>query len=133
MSAPCADKVGIEGEAIDGCVGMIGSALYDPRADGQPRSRQGVAPKSLTLTTKRGLRRQQKPRLDGRGSELSESGGESWWLLENSSRRDAGLVVRRLAQHVTAAPHGLDVVLAVGRIRELLAQLADEDVDDLEL
>src|SRR6516225_328407 len=86
-----------------------------------------------SLTTKRGLRRQQKPRLDGRGSELSESGGESWWLLENSSRRDAGLVVRRLAQHVTAAPHGLDVVLAVGRIRELLAQLADEDVDDLEL
>src|SRR6516165_1573389 len=122
MSAPCADKVGIEGEAIDGCVGMIGSALYDPRADGQPRSRQGVAPKSLTLwfveslTTKRGLRRQQKPRLDGRGSELSESGGESWWLLENSSRRDAGLVVRRLAQHVAAAPDRLDVVLAVGRV-----------------
>src|SRR3569623_96115 len=31
-----------------------------------------------------------------------------------------------------AAPHGLDVILAVGRQAELLAQLADEDVDDLE-
>src|SRR5215470_9131896 len=83
--------------------------------------------------TKRRFRRQQKPRLGRRGSELSESGGESWWLLENSSRRDARFVVRRLAQHVAAAPDRLDVVLAVGRVGELLAQLADEDVDDLEL
>src|SRR5213595_2661035 len=39
----------------------------------------------------------------------------------------------RLAQHVAAAPHGLDKVAAFGSIRELLAQLADEDVDDLQL
>src|SRR3569623_96116 len=38
-----------------------------------------------------------------------------------------------LAQYVAAAPHGLDVILAVGREAELLAQLADEHVDDLEL
>src|SRR5690606_17234168 len=43
-----------------------------------------------------------------------------------------GLVLVGLAQHVAAAPHGLDVVLAAGRDRELLAQLADEYVDDLE-
>src|SRR5438445_13095027 len=101
MSAPWADKVGIEGGAIDGCVETIGSALYDPRANGQPRSRQGVAPQSLTswfveLDQEARAPAPTKTRLGGRGSELSESGGESWWLLENSSRRDAGRVVRRL-------------------------------------
>src|SRR5690606_17982786 len=39
----------------------------------------------------------------------------------------------RVAEHVAAAPDRLDVVLAAGRLRELLAELADEDVDDLEL
>src|SRR5256885_14479530 len=39
----------------------------------------------------------------------------------------------RFAQHVAAAPHGLDKVAAFGSIRKLLAQLADEDVDDLQL
>ncbi len=39
ISAPCADNVGIEGEAIDGCMRTIGSALYDPPAKGQSRSR----------------------------------------------------------------------------------------------
>ena len=48
------------------------------------------------------------------------------------------LAVRRLsgsalAQHVAAAPHRLDEVLAAGRDRQLLPQLADEHVDDLEL
>jgi hypothetical protein len=38
----------------------------------------------------------------------------------------------RLAQHVAAAPDGLDEVAALGGIGELLAQLADEDVDDLQ-
>jgi hypothetical protein len=37
----------------------------------------------------------------------------------------------RLAQHVAAAPHGFDEVAALG-VRELLAQLADEDIDDLQ-
>src|SRR5690242_12045021 len=51
----------------------------------------------------------------------SESGG------------DASFVIARLAQHVTAPPHRLDVVLAARRIGQLLAQLAYEHVDDLEL
>src|ERR1700688_722353 len=38
----------------------------------------------------------------------------------------------RLAQHVAAAPHGLDEVAAFGGVGEILAQLADEDVDDLQ-
>src|SRR3546814_6145423 len=49
--------------------------------------------------------------------------------------RDRGL--RQLfffgfAQHVAAAPDGLDVIVAVARHAQLLAELADEDVDDLE-
>src|SRR3546814_7930565 len=39
----------------------------------------------------------------------------------------------RVAQHVAAAPHGLDVVVAAGRGGQLLAELADEDVADLQL
>ena len=39
---------------------------------------------------------------------------------------------RRIAQHVAAPPHRFDVVFAVAHRRELLAQLADEHVDDLE-
>src|ERR1700704_1554789 len=38
----------------------------------------------------------------------------------------------RLAQHIAAAPHGLDEVAPLGGVGELLAQLADEDVDDLQ-
>src|SRR6478672_2117305 len=37
------------------------------------------------------------------------------------------------AQHIAPAPHSLDEVLAAGGGRQLLAQFADEDVDDLEL
>src|ERR1700745_1666571 len=115
MAAPCADKVGVEGKAIDGVRGNDRERTLRPaRQWSTALARQGVALPSLTLwfvelDHEAGLRRQQKPRLGGRGSELSESGGESWWLLENSSRRDAGLVVRRLAQHRTAgARHHLD-------------------------
>src|SRR3546814_1516807 len=39
----------------------------------------------------------------------------------------------RVAQHVATAPHGLAVVVAAGRGGQLLAELADEDVDDLQL
>src|ERR1700731_3288258 len=38
-----------------------------------------------------------------------------------------------IAQHVTAAPDGLDVVVAIGRRRELFSEFADEHVDDLQL
>src|SRR3546814_15239900 len=39
----------------------------------------------------------------------------------------------RVAQHIAAAPDGLDVVVAAGRVGQLLAKLADEDVYDLQL
>src|SRR5688572_13308441 len=39
----------------------------------------------------------------------------------------------QVPQHIAAAPNGLDVVLAAGRGCQLLAELADEDVDDLQL
>src|SRR3546814_12964026 len=42
------------------------------------------------------------------------------------------LLFQRVPQDIPTAPYGFDVVLAAGRQRELLAQLADEDVDDLE-
>jgi hypothetical protein len=45
---------------------------------------------------------------------------------------DALFDFRRLAQHIAATPDRLDVVLALAGVRELLAQLADEHVDDLE-
>src|SRR5687768_1129199 len=37
----------------------------------------------------------------------------------------------RIAQHIAAAPDGLDIVGAIGGGGQLLAQLADKDVDDL--
>jgi hypothetical protein len=37
-----------------------------------------------------------------------------------------------LAQHIASAPDRLDVVAATACVRELLAQLTDEDVDDLQ-
>jgi hypothetical protein len=40
---------------------------------------------------------------------------------------------RRISEDIAATPHRLDVMTATGRLRELLAQLADEHVDDLEL
>src|SRR5262245_11430288 len=51
---------------------------------------------------------------------------------------DRGLLGRRgallggVAQHVAAAPHRLDVALAAGGGLQLMAELADEDVDDLQ-
>src|SRR3546814_12704118 len=42
------------------------------------------------------------------------------------------LLFQRVPQDIPTAPYGFDVVLAAGRQRELLAQLADEAVDDLE-
>src|SRR5438128_1224877 len=53
--------------------------------------------------------------------------------LLKQSGWNSRLVLIRLAQHVAATPHGLDVVLAPRRVSELLAQLTDEHVDDLDL
>src|ERR1700731_4535376 len=50
-----------------------------------------------------------------------------------TSGGDLRLLLGRLAQDVAAAPHGLDIVLAARCVGQLLAQFADEDVDDLEL
>src|SRR5690606_16857900 len=37
----------------------------------------------------------------------------------------------RIAEDIAAAPDGFDVVVAAGGVRQFLAQLADEHVDDL--
>jgi hypothetical protein len=39
----------------------------------------------------------------------------------------------RVSEDITATPHRLDVMIATGRLSELLAELANEDIDDLEL
>src|ERR1043166_4341532 len=50
----------------------------------------------------------------------------------NRSGGDLRLVVR-IAEHVTATPHCLDVVFSGGCVCKLPAQLADEHVNDLDL
>jgi hypothetical protein len=52
---------------------------------------------------------------------LSGSGGEFFLILSG------------LAQHVTPAPYGLDVVLTVRDVGQLFAQFADKDVDNFDL
>src|SRR6185437_10686250 len=47
--------------------------------------------------------------------------------------RGGGRFGGRIAENIAASPHRLDVILAFGGDRELFAQLADEDVDDLQL
>ena len=46
--------------------------------------------------------------------------------------RGDDFVAFRIAQHIAAAPDGFDIIVAVGGGRQLLAQLADEDVNDLQ-
>src|SRR5271168_2911051 len=66
------------------------------------------------------------PRGRARGTRtLSESGRTALSVNPLVGRR-------RLAQDVAAAPYRLDEVAAAGGRRKLLAQLADEHVDDLE-
>src|ERR1700722_8006787 len=63
-----------------------------------------------------------------------QSGGESrsGSSVNLRSGGNALFDLLRLAQHIAAAPHGLDEVAAFGGVGQLLAQLADEDVDDLQ-
>ena len=74
---------------------------------------------------------------DASGSTNKNPGREAGVLQFRSYAYSLGrnfdLVLGRLAQHVAAAPHRFDVVLAVRGVGELFAQLADEDVDDLQL
>src|SRR6202790_3276383 len=53
-------------------------------------------------------------------------------LQQRRSGRNARFDPVRLRPPIAAAPHGLDEVAAFGGVGELLAQLADEDVDDLQ-
>ena len=39
----------------------------------------------------------------------------------------------RVAKHIAAAPHCFDVMIAAGCLGELFAQIADKNIDDLEL
>src|SRR5262249_31120653 len=76
----------------------------------------------------------QKPKTPRVAAGFQAGGaGLSGPATEGRLRRDALVGLVRLAQHVAAAPHGLDEVAAFGGIRKLLAELADEDVDDLQL
>src|SRR5258706_10411862 len=54
-------------------------------------------------------------------------------LRQNLLGGDFRLVRVRLAQHIAAAPYCFNVVLAIRRAGEFLAQLAHEDVDNLDL
>ena len=58
--------------------------------------------------------------------------GSAFQLMYISSGGNAFFDLVRLAQHVAASPDGLDEVAAFGGVGELLAQLADEDVDHLQ-
>jgi hypothetical protein len=54
-------------------------------------------------------------------------------MLRVDSRTNLCLALYRLAQCVALAPYGLDVVLPIRSVGELLAQPTDEDFDNLEL
>src|SRR5262249_44843409 len=116
ISAPCAESVGMGGGAMD-----VSARWERPL---RPAFQRSIGLVRLTCHVNN-----KNPALAGGVFPVEESR----WPSENPSCRDARLVIRRLAQHVAAAPHRLDVVLAARGVGELLAQLADEDVDDLEL
>src|SRR5205823_14172546 len=59
--------------------------------------------------------------------------GSSWGdQAKSRSGGDALFHLVRLAQHIAAAPHCFDEIASFRGVGELLAQLADEDVDDLQ-
>jgi hypothetical protein len=66
-----------------------------------------------------------------RGSIVSPVVGRS--EIFGARHRCRGRPFCRLAQYIATAPHGLDLVTAAGRLGELLAQLANENVSDLGL
>ena len=68
---------------------------------------------------------------NGRGGVSGVGLGDAFRLGLLLLRRRFRLFLR-IAQHVAAAPDGLDIIVATGRRRQLLAQLAHEDIDDLE-
>src|ERR1041384_4974665 len=64
-----------------------------------------------------------------RAAILSTSDGFGSDML--ADRAQLGFRLARIAQDVAASPYRLDVMVAAGGLCQLLAQLADEDVDDL--
>src|SRR6516162_280996 len=68
-------------------------------------------------------------------------GTHRWLLMRAITKRASGIIGgclgsrrrRRVAKHIAAAPHRFDVVIAAGRLGEFFAQLAEENVDDLQL
>src|SRR5579864_819422 len=95
--------------------------------DGREEARP-VAP----LTNAKALTKNKNPAIRG-GVQFgrSEPGGPRGRTFRRSGG-DALVEIVRLTQHVAAAPDGLDEIAAFGGVGELLAQLADEDVDDLQ-
>src|SRR6202035_5565046 len=86
---------------------------------GAPRRAGGKTPQTKT-----------PPFVAGSSREVKSS---TKLAVKIGSGGNAFLGFVRLTQHIAAAPHGLDEVTAFGSVGELLAQLADEDVDDLQL
>src|SRR5215510_12574302 len=62
------------------------------------------------------------------GGQLAASASE-----RSRTGSDRYVRVSGIAQHVAAAPDGLDIVLAAGGRLQLLSQLTDEHIDDFEL
>src|SRR5690606_29256007 len=61
-----------------------------------------------------------------------EPGSGAVWTLRIRVGSGRFGFLARIAQHIAAAPDRLDVVLAAAGAGKLLAQLADEHVDDLQ-
>jgi hypothetical protein len=67
---------------------------------------------------------------------INSKGGGAWrpkCCVELTLGRNGCLVLEGITQHMAASPERLDEILAVRRVGELLAQLTDENVDDLNL
>ena len=120
--------------------------LEDPNVNGAHPKRADA--RALSLVDGGGLRYRRRPRLWS----LSERGlcysSASWLSIRGATGRRAysrprtltrkelsggNAHFRWLAQYIAAPPDRLDVVLAPRCVGELLAQLADEDVDDFHL
>src|SRR5215204_1127233 len=83
--------------------------------------------------TKAGLAEGRAEHRAVQGVRDAPSLGPAWKRATSRLDRHPLFRLRRLAQDVAAAPDRLDVVLARRGVGELLAKLADEHVDDLQL
>src|SRR5579859_7261203 len=105
-----------------------------PRKRERGRSVAAVAIRS-SLVRRRSLPQKTKTPPFAAGSSFGRSEPQLAGRTPNpkpSLSGDTLVHVMRLAQHIAAAPDSLDEIAAFGGVGELLAQLADEDVDDLQ-